>query len=64
MQEDGIQTLVVLALALAEELLEPLCHHCECRVVSNQYLNGLALSVKDISDSCVLVAVVIVKISL
>ena len=55
----GHEALVVLAFALAEQLLVPLVHHGEVGLVSGQQLNSLALAVQDVAGGSVLVAVVI-----
>ena len=51
MQEDGHQALLVLALALAEQLLVPLVHHGEVRLEAGQRLHALALAVQDVAES-------------
>ncbi len=53
------QALVVLALALAEQLLIPLVHQGEVGLVALQDLNSLALAVQDVADGGILVSVVV-----
>ena len=53
---------MLLALALAEELLEPLAHHGVVRLVGGHHFNLLSAPVKDIADSGIAVAVVLVKL--
>jgi len=55
----GEQALVVLALALAEQLLIPLVHQGEVGLVALQDLNSLALAVQDVADGSILVSVVV-----
>ena len=55
----GEQALVVLALALAEQLLIPLVHQGEVRLVAFEDLHRLALAVQDVADGGVLVSVVV-----
>ena len=55
----GEQTLVVLAFALAEQLLVPLVHQGEVRLIALQDLHSLALAVQDVADSGVLVSIVV-----
>ena len=57
----GEQALVVLALALAEELLPPLVHHGVAGLVADHDLGALALVVQDVADGGVLVAVVLLQ---
>ena len=54
----GEDALVILALALAVELLEPLRHHGVGGFIGNHDFHGLALAVEDVADRRVLVAVV------
>ena len=56
------QALVVLALALAVELLPPLVHHGVAGLVGDHDLGALALVVQDVPDGGVLVAVVLLKV--
>ena len=58
-----VDTLVVLALALAEELLVPLVHHCEAGLVGNEHLNALSLAIQYIAERCVLIAVVLPEVA-
>ena len=53
------QALLVLALALAEQLLVPLVHHREVRLEAGQRLNALALAVQDVAGHGVAVGVVV-----
>ena len=55
----GEQTLVVLALALTEQLLVPLVHEGEVRLIALEDLDALALAVQDVADGGVLVSIVI-----
>jgi len=55
----GEQPLVVLALALAEQLLVPLVHQGEVRLVALQNLHSLALAVQDVADGGVLISIVV-----
>ena len=55
----GEQALVVLALALAEQLLVPLVHQGEVRLVAFQNFNALALAVQDVADGSILVSIVV-----
>ena len=58
----GEQALLVLALALAEELLPPLVHHGVAGLVADHDLGALALVVEDVPDGGVLVAVVLLDV--
>ena len=51
---DGEQTLAVLALALAEELLPPAGEAAEARLIGAEDLNGLAAAVEKIADDGIL----------
>ena len=55
----GHEALVVLAFALAVELLVPLVHHGEVGLVGGHQLNALALAVQDVAGGGVFVAVVV-----
>ena len=55
----GHQALLVLALALAEQLLVPLVHHGEVRLKAGQGLHTLALAVQDVAGHGVTVSVVV-----
>ena len=55
----GEQTLVVLALALTEQLLVPLVHEGEVRLIALEDLDALALAVQDVADGRILVGVVV-----
>ena len=55
----GEQALVVLALALAEQLLIPLVHQGEVGLVALEDLHALALAVQDVADGSILVSVVV-----
>ena len=54
-------SLVLLALALAEELLEPLAHHGVVRLIGGHHFDLLAASVENVADSGIAIAVVLVK---
>ena len=54
--------LVVLALALAEQLLVPFCHRHKARLIGYQHLHILALAVQNVAQCSVLVAVVVVEV--
>ena len=56
------QALVVFALALTEELLPPLVHHGEGRLIADKNFNLLALAVKDIADRSIAIAVILLQI--
>ena len=53
------QALLILALALAEELLVPLIHHGEVRLKAGQCLHALALAVQDVAGHGVAVSVIV-----
>ena len=55
----GEQALVVLALALTEQLLVPLVHEGEVRLIALEDLDALALAVQDVADGSILVSVVV-----
>ena len=55
----GEQTLVVLALALTEQLLVPLVHEGEVRLIALEDLDALTLAVQDVADGRILVGVVV-----
>ena len=55
----GHQALLILALALAEQLLVPLVHHCKVRLKAGQRLDALALAVQDVAGHGVAVSIVV-----
>ncbi len=63
--EDGgcrVNALAVLALALSEELFEPLIHHGKRGLIGDEHFNVLALAEKDIPESGVFIGVVLLEI--
>ncbi len=65
-EDDGRRedALLILTLRFAVELLEPLVHQGERRLVRNEDLGGLALVVEHIADRGVFVAIVLVQIGI
>ena len=65
-EDDGCRedTLLILTLRLAVELLEPLVHQGESGLVADEDLGGLALVVEHVADRGVFIAIVLVQIGI
>ena len=58
------KTFVLLALALAVELLEPLVHHRVGRLIADHHFNLFAAPVKEISRCGIFIAIVLIKVGI